>query len=135
MITATLLTDELQATILLMSCAVPSEKLPVAVNCCCVPTSMVGFAGVTTMEVMVAGAVHDSFMEVMVALVTVSVAVPTMFPEVALIVVEPAPTALARPEVPAVLLIVATAPADELQLTCEVKCFVLWSLKVPIAVN
>ena len=122
MITATLLTDELQATILLMSCAEPSEKLPVAVNCCCVPTSMVGFAGVTIMEVSV-------------ALVTVSVAVPTMFPEVALIVVEPAPTALARPEVPAVLLIVATAPADELQLTCEVKFVVLWSLKVPMAVN
>jgi hypothetical protein len=121
-ITAILLTDELQATILLMSCAVPSEKLPVAVNCCCVPTSMVGFAGVTTMEVIV-------------ALVTVSVAVPTMFPEVALTVVVPAPTALARPEVPAVLLIVATAPADELQLTCEVKLFVLWSLKVPMAVN
>ena len=122
MITAILLTDELQPTILLMSCAVPSEKLPVAVNCCCVPTSMVGFAGVTTREVIV-------------ALVTVSVAVPTMFPEVALIVVVPAPTALARPEVPAVLLIVATAPAEELQLTCEVKLFVLWSLKVPMAVN
>jgi len=35
----------------------------------------------------------------------------------------------------AVLLIVATAPADEPQLTCEVKFFVLWSLKVPVAVN
>jgi len=37
--------------------------------------------------------------------------------------------------VPALLLIVATAAADELQLTCVVKFFVLWSLKVPMAVN
>jgi hypothetical protein len=42
-------------------------------------------------------------------------AVPEMLPEVALIVAEPTATLVERPTVPVALLMVATAPSEELQ--------------------
>jgi hypothetical protein len=45
-IVATLADDELQWVVIVMSCVVPSLKLPVAVNCCVLPTVTVGLAGV-----------------------------------------------------------------------------------------
>jgi hypothetical protein len=77
-----------------------------------------GFVGVTAMDASVAA-------------VTVSVVLPEMEPEVARIVVEPAPTAVARPAV----LIVATVPAEELHVAVLVRSCVVPSLKVPVAVN
>ena len=91
---------------------VPSEKFPFAVNCCCVPTSMVGLAGVTVIE----------FRE---AFVTVRVADPEMLPMVAVMVALPCATAVAMPFVPPVLLTVATVVEDEFQLTLEVRFWVL----------
>jgi hypothetical protein len=49
--------------------------------------------------------------------VTVSVAVPEMLPDVAVIVVDPAATEVARPLEPAALLMVAIPAADEFQVT------------------
>ena len=66
---------------------------------------------------------------------TVSVVDPFTLPRVALIVVEPEPTLVARPFEPAVLLIVATPVADELQVTVVVMFCVLLSEYVPVAVN
>ena len=66
--------------------------------------AIVGFAGVTPMETSVAA-------------VTVRVIVPDTPPEVAVMVVEPALSAVASPMVLAVLLIEATAELDELQVT------------------
>ena len=54
-------------------------------------------------------------MDSRVALVTVRFAVPLIDPDVALMMVRPAATAVAKPCVPAELLMVATVPSDELQ--------------------
>jgi len=60
---------------------------------------------------------------------------PVVEPEVAVMVVEPAAIPVASPLLPAVLLIVATPVADELQVTDVVRFCVLPSLNVPVAVN
>jgi hypothetical protein len=59
---------------------------------------------------------------------TVRVVEPEMFPDVAVIVVVPAPTeVVAFPFDPAVLLMVATDPAEELQVTDVVRFRMLLS--------
>src|ERR1700682_4322084 len=63
--------------------------------------------------------------------VTASVVDPLIVPEVALIVVMPAPALEARPAA----LIVATDVAEELQVAIAVKSWVLLSEKVPVALN
>jgi hypothetical protein len=84
-------------------CVVPSEYVPVATNCCDVPFAKVSGEGVSTIESSAAG-------------VTVSIVLPVTPLCVAVIVVEPCANADARPMVPGVMLIVATAPMDEDQL-------------------
>jgi len=85
----------------------------VAVNCRVVPSAMLGLVGVTDMDTSVAG-------------VTVSVVDPDMLPDAAVIVVEPAATDVAKPLEPAALLIVATPPVNEPQVTAVVRsCVVL----------
>jgi len=90
----------------------------VAVNCCVAPLAMDAPAGVTAMDTNV-------------ACVTVSVVLPLMVPEVAVIVDVPAPAPLASP--PAV--IVATLVVPEFHTTVLVRFAVLLSLYVPVAVN
>jgi hypothetical protein len=119
---ATFVVDEVQTERFDTSCVDPSEKFPVAVNCCCVPTSIVGADG-------------DTVIELRDALLTVNEALPETPPDVAVIVAFPAATAVATPFVPAVLLMVATAVADELQFTELVRFCVLPSLNVPVATN
>jgi len=58
-----------------------------------------------------------------------------MLPDSAVIVVDPAVTAVASPIEPAALLIVATPVLVELQVTAVVKSCVVLSEKVPMAVN
>ncbi len=53
-IDAMLFFDELQVTVSVMFCVVPSENVPVAVNCCTVPRGMDAFTGVTAIETRVA---------------------------------------------------------------------------------
>jgi len=67
---------------------------------------LVGFAGITEMDATVAD---------------VNVVEPEMLPEVAIIVVEPAVTAVASPLVPWESPIVATPASDELHVTEAVK--------------
>ena len=69
-----------------------------------------------------------------VASVTVSAVSPKTLPRVALMVVNPTPTAVARPSEPSALLIVAKVSADELQVTCVVRSWVVLSEYVPVAV-
>ncbi len=74
---------------------------------------MLGLVGVIAIDTSVAG-------------VTVRVVDPDMLPDVAVIVVDPVATEEANPLEPAALLIVATARADELQVTAVVRsCVVL----------
>ncbi len=75
---------------------------------------MLGEAGVTPIAFSVAD-------------VTVSVVLPKMFPNVALMTAEPAARDVASPVEPAVLLIAATAVSDELQVTDAVRSRVVLS--------
>src|SRR5438309_11971286 len=70
-----------------------------------------------------------------VAAVTVSVVFPETSPSVAVIVVVPAATDVAKPSQPPAVLIVAAAVLDELQVTCVVRSCVVLPLTVPVAVN
>lgn len=80
------------------------------------------FAGVTVMEFRV-------------ALVTVSEAMAVIVPDVAVIVEEPATSALASPLVGTVSLIVATVVEEEVHVAMLVTSFELPSVNVPVAVN
>jgi hypothetical protein len=95
-----------------------SLYVPVAVNCCVRPLAIDGFAGVTAMDCSVGA-------------VTVSSVEPTTDPEVALMVLVPAATPVARPPVP----ILAVAVVPDPHVTDDVRFCVLLSLKVPVAVN
>jgi hypothetical protein len=83
---------------------------------------MLGLAGVIAMDTNVAG-------------VTVSVVEPAMLPRVAVIVVAPVATDVASPWEPASLLIVAAFVFEEFHMTDAVRSCVVWSEKVPVAVN
>jgi len=120
-IDATLLSEELQVTVPVMSCVVPSEKVPVAVNCCSVPSGIDAFAGVTVIETKI-------------ALVTVRVALEERLPEDAEIVEVPGASPFASPSAPFTLML-ATDGFDETQLTDDVMFCVLPSVKVPVAAN
>jgi hypothetical protein len=67
--------------------------------------------------------------------VTVKPVEPVIVPDVAVMVVLPVLTAVANPLLPAVLLIVATPVADELQVTVVVTFWKVPSLNEPVAVN
>jgi hypothetical protein len=122
LIGATAAVDEYQVTAVVRFCVVLSENVPVAVNCCVVPFTMLGLVGVTAMDTSVAE-------------VTVSVVDPDIPPDVAVIVVEPAVAEVASPLDPAALLMAATAAADEFQVTSVVRSCVVLSEYVPVAVN
>jgi hypothetical protein len=94
----------------------------VAVNCRVVPRAILGLTGSIVIDCRVAG-------------VTVRVVVPEIPSIAAVMVVEPTARAVANPLEPAVLLIEATAPSDELQVTCVVRSCVEPSEYLPVAVN
>jgi hypothetical protein len=110
--------DELHVAVLVRFWVVPSLNVPVAVNCCVVPFTTEGFAGVTAIDCNVAA-------------VTVSVVEPTMEDDVAEIVEVPAAAPVASPAA----VIVAAAVFDELHVAVLVRFWVVPSLKVPVAVN
>lgn len=109
--------EEPHNTTAVTSSVLLSLKVAVAVNCLVVPTGMLELAGVTAIEVTVAP-------------VTVSAAVPLTEPDVAVIVAVPVPTAVASPAE----LTAATEEEDDVQVTEGNNC-VLPSLKVPTALN
>lgn len=118
LIVATPVLVELHVAKFVRSCGVPSENIPVAVNCVVVPCAMLELVGVTSMDTSV-------------ALVTVNPVVPEILPSTALILLLPTVTEVANPE----LLMVATPVLTELQVTeDEISCFV-WSEYIPVAMN
>jgi hypothetical protein len=97
---------ELQVTESVRICVVLSEYVPVAVKVCCNPTGRLVLAGVMAIDIKVAG-------------VTVSVTLGAVtFVRLALIVVVPTVSAVARPLV--VVLKPATAGTDDAQITAVV---------------
>jgi hypothetical protein len=103
--------DELQTTVEVRFCVLPSEYVPVAANCCVVPKGIVLFAGVTAIDSRARG-------------VTARAVPPLTVPLTALIVVLPDASPLASP--PAV--IVATVVEEEAHVTVVVRSFVVPSL-------
>ncbi len=101
-IVATLGIDEVQFAMLVTSWMVPSVKVPLAANCCAAPNRIVGLTGATAIETSAAG-------------VTVRPALPEVELDVALMLVNPADRLDTRPELPGVLLTVATGPAEDVQ--------------------
>lgn len=109
--------DDVQMTVVVMSCVLLSLKLPVAVNCFVVPTAMLEFAGVTAMDTKAAE-------------VTITDAVPLIPPEVAVMVAVPGPVVLPNPAGS----MLTTELEDEDQAR-DVSNWVLPSSNVPTAVN
>jgi hypothetical protein len=105
---ATLLALELQLAMLVRSTP-PSLKLPVALTCTAPPAVTAGPIGINVNET---------------GLFTCSAFEPLTDPEVAVMLVLPAASALANPE----LLTLAVVPEDEAQVTVEVRSLVLLSL-------
>jgi len=111
--------DELQVTCAVISRLVPSEYVPVAVNGWVTSTGILGLAGVTEME--------DSGGAFTVRIVLPNELLLEILPgslEEAVMVVVPTATAAARP----LLSTVATDGSEELQLTCVVISWMVWSL-------
>ena len=109
---ATLVLEELQVAVVVRFWVLPSEYVPVAVNCWVVPRAMLGLVGVTAIDLSVAA-------------VTVRVVDPDIDPDVAVIVVEPVAAGVANPFEPTALLMVATPVLDELQVVVVVRFWVL----------
>jgi hypothetical protein len=99
--------DELQLVVAVRSRVVPSEYVPVAVNCWVVPTTIAGFCGRMPSETSA-------------AVCTVNVVDALTAPSVAEIVVIPVPELVASPWVPLLLLIVATVATEEAHITALV---------------
>ena len=94
----------------------PLLYVPMAVNCCVVPSTMLGAAGVTPIDTKVAG-------------VTVSVTAADLTPPSEAVICEvPVATLEAKPFEPLLLLIVATFAFDETQVTVLVTSWVLLSV-------
>jgi hypothetical protein len=110
LIVATLVVDDVHVACVVRSCVVLSENVPVAVNCCVVPSAFVGFVGVTAIE--------DN-----VAAVMVRVVARLSAPTVAVIVVVPAASAVASPP----LAMVAFVMSLDVQVACAVALPVLLS--------
>jgi hypothetical protein len=108
------LAEELQDTNVVMSCMLLSEYAPVAVNCSVIPRTIEGLAGVTVIETIAGGA-------------TVMEVEPEILPDLAVIVAVPTVFEVVFPFDPAVLPIVATDLAEELQVTDVVRSRVLLS--------
>jgi hypothetical protein len=118
LIVATEVGEELQVTSVVRFWVVLSENVPVALNCSVAPRETTGSAGVIAMDFIVSE-------------VTVKVVEPEMFPDVAVIVVVPWATAVARPAA----LIVATPVLEDFHVTVAFRFWVLPSEYVPVAVN
>jgi hypothetical protein len=119
---ATEAVPESQVTSEVMTRVEPSVYVPVAWNCCDVPSAMPGFSG-------------EIAIETRAAPVTVRVVLPEMSPDVAVIVVDPTAAEAASPFEPSESLTAATAVSEELHFTASVISSVVWSEKTPVALN
>ena len=117
-IVATPVVADAQVTELLITAVVASEYVPVATNCWFVPVAITGLAGVTAMPCRVAE-------------VTVRTVEPLTNPRLALMLLVPAASPVARPLEP----IVAVAEVAEAQVTAAVRSRCEPSEYVPVAVN
>jgi hypothetical protein len=104
------------------SCLLLSLNVACAVNCWETASGKVGLLGETAIEVAVAE-------------LTVSMVEPVIPFKLALIVVLPPETALAKPLIGALLPMVATPVSEDPQVTLPVRFCVLLSVNVPVAIS
>jgi hypothetical protein len=116
-ITATSVLDEVQVAVVVTSRVPPVARVAVAVKDCCWPDVMKGFEGLIAIEATL-------------PFPTLTVAVPLIAPDVAVMVAVPFETPVTSP----VLLTVATDALDEDQVTF-VSVEVLLSSLTPVAVS
>lgn len=116
LISAILLFEDFQVTWVVRSLGEESEKVPIAVNCWVAPMEIVALLGVIVMV-----------FRVTVATVRVTETELVTVPDTAVMTVVPAPTDVASPLVTPALLMVATAPFDEFQVTSAVRFWVVLS--------
>ena len=114
--------DEIQLADVVRSWAVPSEKIPTAVNPTVLPWAIVRLAGVRAIEVSTAA-------------VTVTLAVPGTPARVAVMVALPTPAPVTRPWLPGALLMAARVGAEETHVASAVRFWVVPSEKSPVAVS
>jgi hypothetical protein len=114
-IVAVVVLVEAHRTLSLMSCVVASVYVPVATNCWVVPFAIDGIAGVTPMETNWAA-------------VTVSVVLPVTPFKVALMVVTPMATDVAKPSLPLAFEMVAAPGLVDAQVTAVVRVCVVLSV-------
>jgi hypothetical protein len=122
-ILASVVSELLQAALLVKSALLPSLNVPVALNCTLLLMVTLGFPGVTTIET------GDR------AAVTVSIVEPVTPPVVALMVVDPAFNALARPAELPPEVIVAIVLSDDAHVTPAVRSLGVFPWNATIAVN
>jgi hypothetical protein len=104
LIVATSGLEELQDTLPISACVLPSMYVPVAANCTASPTGIEKVVGLTAINMGVAGD-------------TVNTVEALIEPELTVIVALPNPVLVTRPLAPGELPIVATEGTDELQVT------------------
>jgi hypothetical protein len=119
-IVATVISDEVQVTCVVILTFVPLLYVPMALNCTMAPTGILGLTGITAME--------DRVAEITVRVVLAEVPLVEKLlgsVEVAVMVTVPRERVVTRP---VALSTVATNGLDELQMTCVVTSWVVWSL-------
>ena len=122
-ITATDGSDELQVTwLVIVMFGLGGVKVPIAVNCCEFPSVMLEFAGVTAIEVSV-------------AFVTASAAVPRCPAKLAEIIVLPGAIPVATPPLLEPFPTVAAEGDEEVQFTVDVRSSGVPSANIPVATN
>jgi hypothetical protein len=104
-----------QVAVVVKSWVLLSVNVPIAVNCCVNPLAMLGLVGVTAIDASAAA-------------VTVKVVEPEIVPNAAVISEEPVVAVVARPLLPAALLIVATDVVADIHVTRVVRFWVLLSV-------
>jgi hypothetical protein len=114
--------EEVQETWLVIPATEPSLNVPFAVNCCEPPKLIVAVAGETAIDVRV-------------AFVTISVAVPTWPLKIPETVTVPGETPVAKPILPELLLSVAIPEDEDVHITEEVRSWASPFAKVPVALN
>jgi len=119
---ATFGSEEVHFAKRVMSCEEPSLMLAVAVNCCELPSAIELLCGATAMDVML-------------VLVTVMLALPTMPVKSAVTVVDPGAIAVSTPREVLPLLTVATDEVEEVHFTAPVTFWLVPSANVPVAVS
>ncbi len=124
-IVATVVVADVQVTLPVRSCLLPSEYVAWAARVNVVPSATVGAAGLMSI---VCGTAFET--------TKVAVAVTGLVaPKEAVMTVEPSATPLARPLLPAALEMVAAAGVADVQATVSVRSCRVASVKKPVAVN